>query len=533
MKKKAKLDEYEIYKSIRKETPPSTRAIPDKRNILERKQFEEDLGTSLKEEEKSKTDVKVRFAPSPTGFLHIGGARTALYNWLFARNKGGTFVLRVEDTDRARSTEEAIEAILDSLKWMGLNWDQGPYHQMDRLDLYFQAADKLLKAQKAYYCYCLPQEFEERRKKAIAQGKMPHYDRRCLNLSDEELDSYKNSGRKPSIRFLTPDSGNTVVSDLIRGKVVFENSLLDDFIIVRGDKIPTYNFAAVVDDGEMGITHVIRGEDHLSNTPKQVLVYEALGYQLPFFAHLPMILGKDKAPLSKRHGATAAGEFKKEGYLPEALINYLVLLGWSFDDATTLFTIDELIEKFSLEKVSKSAAVFDPEKLDWMNGSYIRNLTVKELTRRCLPYLAEAGFIEEHAQIKDESLLRLEKMIGLAQKRIKKLSEVAQTIEIFFQEEVHYEEAAVEKVLKKEDVSKILGESSKIMNDIEVWNHEVIERDLRTLQKELDLKPRIVFQTIRVATTGQMVSLPLFETLELLGKDEIMKRLEQAQRLIA
>jgi len=512
--------------------PPPTKAIPNKRVKLEGEQFQKDLQADLDKIKDDENPVKVRFAPSPTGHLHIGGARTALYNWLFARNKSGSFVLRIEDTDRARSTKKSIDAILTSMKWLGLNWDEGPYHQMDRLDLYCKGSEELIKKEKAYYCYCLPEELAARRENALKQNQDPGYDRRCINLSDSEIDDYKKEGRKPSLRFRMPDAGKTVVLDMIRGEIVFENSLLDDFILVRSDGIPTYNFAAVVDDGEMGITHVIRGEDHLSNTPKQILLYKELGFSVPKFAHLPMILGKDKAPLSKRHGDTAVEEFKANGYLPEALINYLALLGWSFDDATTLFSVDELIDKFSLQKVSKSAAVFDMEKLDWMNGHYIRQVPVAELTKLCIPFMQKAGFLEDKQDIDSDELDRLVKMVSMRQERMKTLADVTDGLEIFFGKELQYDKAAVDKVLRKEGILNILEKVHGVIKNTGDWSHSAIEDNLRKLQQDLDLKPRVIFQVIRVATTGTMVSPPLFETLELLGKDVVLERIEKTKHLI-
>ena len=526
MNKKRVPDQREIYKSIRKEPAPPTRTIPDKRDELKREQFESDLeegyGVAA-----SKSKVRVRFAPSPTGLLHIGGARTALYNWLFSKKNKGSLVLRIEDTDRVRSTQEATQTILESLSWLGLEWDEGPFHQIDRLPLYREAAEKLIKENKAYYCYCRADEYGERRQKAIAEGRMPHYDRRCLSLTEEERKSLIDEGRKPSVRFLTPDTGRTVAKDLIRGNVIFENSQFGDFIMVRSDNTPTYNLAAAVDDGLMEITHIIRGEDHLPNTPKQILLYEALGYEQPLFAHLPMILGADKTPLSKRHGATSVGEFEKEGYLPEALLNYIALLGWSYDDATTLFSIEELVERFSLDKVSKSSAVFDIEKLDWMNGTYIRNAHVKELTQKCLAFLVEAGLLRD-MHIEGKELEKLEQMIALAQERIKRLSEIAPAIAGFFEDEVVYEEDAVQKVLGCEEAGRTLSAARRALNDTQSWKHDEIEKDLRTLQQELEIKPRIVFQAIRVAVTGKTVSLPLFETLELLGRAKVLERLDKA-----
>ncbi|MBA3071139.1 MAG: glutamate--tRNA ligase, partial [Nitrospirae bacterium] len=310
--------------------------------------------------------VRVRFAPSPTGHLHIGGVRTALFNYLFARHNNGKFILRIEDTDRTRSTDEYIETIIEGMKWLKLEWDEGPFRQTDRFDVYRNYVDKLLKEGNAYYCYCTPEELEQRRKEALAQEKSPKYDGRCRNLTkiqdSSRISRDKIQEKNPAIRFKMPQEGQTVVHDLIRGKVIFENDQLDDLIIMRSDGTPTYNFTVVVDDVDMNITHVIRGDDHLNNTPKQIHIYKALGYDIPLFAHLPMILGADKARLSKRHGATSVMAYKDMGYLPDALVNYLVRLGWSYGDQE-VFTREELIKYFSFENVGKSSAVFNPEKL--------------------------------------------------------------------------------------------------------------------------------------------------------------------------
>ena len=316
--------------------------------------------------------VRVRFAPSPTGYLHVGGARTALFNWLFARQHGGVFVLRIEDTDLARSTEESTQAILDSLQYLGLDWDEGPkkggsfgpYFQSERLELYKKYANQLMEMGRAYKCYCTPEELDKKREEQIKRGEGTHYDRHCLHLSEEEKARLEEEGRIPVIRFKSLDEGVTEVDDLIRGLVRFDNvAQVDDFVIMKSDGMPTYNFAVVIDDALMQISHVIRGEDHLSNTPKQIQIYQALGFPVPKFAHIPMILGPDRALLSKRHGATSVMQFKENGYLSPAMVNYLALLGWSYDDSQTIFPIPELVEKFSLDKVSKNPAVFDIQKL--------------------------------------------------------------------------------------------------------------------------------------------------------------------------
>ncbi|MCL4537181.1 MAG: glutamate--tRNA ligase, partial [Nitrospirae bacterium] len=341
--------------------------------------------------------IRVRFAPSPTGHLHIGGARTALFNYLFARHNNGAFVLRIEDTDRSRSTEEYIEAIIEGMRWLKLDWDEGPYRQTDRFDIYRSYVERLLNEGKAYRCYCTPEELEQRRQEALAQGKTPKYDGRCRNITEPMPD-------KPSaIRFKMPQEGRTVVNDLIKGVVEFENNQLEDLIIMRSDGTPTYNFVVVVDDIDMEITHIIRGDDHLNNTPKQIHIYKAFGWEPPAFGHLPMILGADKTRLSKRHGATSVMAYKDMGYLPDALVNYLVRLGWSYGDQE-VFTKDELIKYFSLENIGKSAAVFNPEKLLWLNSQYIIKEDAKTLAEMAIPFLIKEGIISEGQELDMEWL---------------------------------------------------------------------------------------------------------------------------------
>jgi len=469
--------------------------------------------------------VRVRFAPSPTGYLHIGGARTALFNWLFARHNKGVFILRIEDTDRERSTEEAIHAIINGMSWLGLNWDEGPYRQMDRLERYSEEGQRLLAEGKAYRCYCAPEELEERRKIALKKKEAPKYDRRCLTLTESERKTCEIEGRSPVIRFYCPDEGETVINDLVKGTVTFENKNLDDFIMVRADGIPTYNFAVVVDDHDMNISHVIRGDDHLSNSPRQVLLYQALGYSVPEFAHLPMILGPDKTRLSKRHGATAVEAYRDEGYLTQALINYLALLGWGYEDQT-IFAQEELIQKFSLEGVGKSPAVFDPAKLEWMNGVYIRELSVDEFAGLIKPFMKNAGLpIEMYedawyrrlAEITQERLMRLSDIVGLSD---------------FFFHRVEYQPEAVQKVLKKEGVPEVLQKAIEVLSVSFAFESHGIEKRLRGLAEETGLKAKMVFQPIRVAITGRTISPPLFETIELLGRDTTIERLGEAVRLL-
>ncbi len=478
--------------------------------------------------------IRVRFAPSPTGVLHIGGARTALYNWLFARHHGGKFILRIEDTDRSRSTEEATSAIISSLKWLGLDWDEGPevggsygpYHQTERLSFYEEAVAELLKARMAYKCYCSPEELEERRKLALKSGKPPGYDGRCRKLTEKEQKDYEEEGRKCAIRFACPKEGETIVSDTIRGDVVFQNTVLEDFILVRANGLPTYNFAAVIDDAAMKITHIIRGVDHLTNTPKQILLYEALGLSVPVFTHLPMILGSDGKPLSKRHGATSVEEYKKDGYLPGAILNYLALLGWSYDEKTTIFSVQDLIEKFTLDKITKNPAIFDNIKLQWMNGCYIRELSVDKLMDLLIPIWVDAGFF---AKPSDFGIGNLKTITALVQERIKCLTDVLELTDFFFKEEIGIDPKTADKVLKNPEVSKVLEAAHEKLKELEKFDTENVEAALRSIPAELDVKPKLVFQPIRVAVTGRTVSPPLFETIEVLGKEKTLKRIELAQ----
>ncbi len=473
--------------------------------------------------------TRVRFAPSPTGYLHVGGARTALYNWLFARNTGGKLILRIEDTDTARSTEEAVETIINSMSWLGLDWDEGPYRQTDRLDIYSARAQTLLDAGLAYRCYCSPEELAEHRKAAKSAGAAPRYGRGCRDLSPEKAAEYKAQGRKPSIRFLSDDNGSTVVKDLIRGRVVFDNTELDDLIIVRPDGLPTYNFAAVVDDIDMRLTHVIRGEDHLPNTPRQIQIYKALGSPPPIFAHLSLILGPDKAPLSKRHGATSVEAFRDDGYLADAFINFLALLGWSYDDKTTIFSREDLKSKFSLDKVTKSSAVFDTDKLDWMNGQYIRDLSDDDLAKKLIPFWQEAGLMPA-TEPDSETLKKVETIASICKERLTKLSDIIGLTDFFFKD-VEYDERSVNKVIKKEGVPEIIEAVVARMSEIDDWTHSTLDTELRALADELEKKPGKVFQPIRVAISGRTVSPPLFESLEVLGKKTSLERIEQAKSL--
>ncbi len=461
--------------------------------------------------------MRVRFAPSPTGFLHIGGARTALFNWLYARNLGGTFILRIEDTDRTRSTDEYIDAIIEGMDWLALNWDEGPYRQTDRFDVYRSYVSKLIDEGKAYYCYCSPEELETRRQEALAQGRTPKYDGRCKSLKEPV------PGRVPAVRFRMPQEGYTVVDDMIRGKVEFENSQLDDLIILRSDGTPTYNFTVVVDDVDMKITHVIRGDDHLNNTPKQIQLYSAFGYPMPKFAHLPMILGADKTRLSKRHGATSVMAYHEMGYLPDALVNYLVRLGWSYGDQE-VFTREELIKHFSFENVGKAAAVFNPEKLLWLNQQYIMSLSPESLTELVVPFLRKENLVSEGQSIDMDWLARA---VRTLQERSKTLMELAKLLRYYIVEYVEYDEKAKNKFLNGKSLG-LLTELKEMLGGLADFSHASIEGLFRSVVEKHGIKLGSLAQPVRVAMTGGTESPGIFEVLEVMGKDKTIKRLQMA-----
>jgi glutamyl-tRNA synthetase len=461
--------------------------------------------------------VRTRFPPSPTGFLHIGGARTALFNWLFTRRHGGKFVLRIEDTDVIRSTGEAVNAILESLQWLGLNWDEGPFFQSERLPIYREHVDKLLSQGKAYRCYCTPGELGKRRKRALQEKKKPKYDGKCRDLSPPYPDG------PYAVRFRCPQEGQTVVDDRVKGRVVFENSELDDLIVQRSDGMPTYNFAVVVDDITMGITHVIRGDDHVTNTPKQILLFQDLGYPLPCFAHVPMILGSDRARLSKRHGAESVLAYREMGYLPEGLLNYLVRLGWSYGDQE-IFSIRELIEKFSLENVGKSAGIFNPDKLRSINGEHIKNRRADELAPLLLPFLKGKGYEVREGE-------KLNKIISILQERAKTLVEMADQAEFFFKEEIEYKREVAEKFLRPEAID-LMDDLTEGFKGMDIMSEAGVESLIRGIAETREVKLVNVAQPIRVALTGSTVSPGLFEVIDILGKEETVKRLERARTFI-
>ena len=450
---------------------------------------------------------RLRFAPSPTGFLHIGGARTALYNWLLARKSPeNSLVLRLEDTDRERSTEKAVNQILEALEWLELDWDEGPYRQTERSDRYAERLDELLRAGAAYWDVATADDVKRAKEEAGGAG----YRGRPVSEGTPGA----------AVRLRVPDEGETVVEDVIRGRSAFENRLLDDFVIARADRSPLYNFAVAVDDSDMAITHVVRGEDHLSNTPRQLLVLGALGAAEPLYAHLPLLHGTDGKPLSKRHGAASVQELRDAGYLPEAVRNYLALLGWGYDETTTFFSTEELVERFSLERVSRSPAVFDEQKLRWMNGHYIRELAPSKLAERLRAWMLLQG-------LPGADDPRLEQACAAAQEKAQTLAELFDLIEFAFCP-LEYDQAAWQKVMAKDGARDKLQRARAALAEAEPFDEQHVEAALRTVAEELEARPGALFQPIRVAVTGRTVSVGIFETLVLLGKDESLGRIDAA-----
>jgi glutamyl-tRNA synthetase len=464
-----------------------------------------------------KAKVRVRFAPSPTGYLHVGGARTALFNWLYARHEGGQFILRIEDTDQLRSTEASTRAILDAMAWLGLNWDEGPIFQAERVDIHRALVKKLIDEGKAFYCTCTQEELEDKRKRALAEGRKPKYDGSCR---EKQL----TKGENTVVRFRCPQFGLTVVRDLIKGNITFNNEELDDLVIERADGYPTYNFAVVVDDAEMGITHVIRGDDHVNNTPRQILLYEALGYEVPQFGHVPMILGADKARLSKRHGATSVMAYQEMGYLPEALVNYLVRLGWSHGDQE-IFSMDQLIQFFSLTSVGKSAAIFNPEKLLWLNQHYIREYATDRLVENMKPFWAARGFDTSHP---DYSRLVADDL----RTRSKTLVDMADSGAFYFQDRINYDPETAKKFLTTDIKDHLLAVADRLPSCGD-YSKNGIEVFLREVAENRGVKLKVVAQPLRVALTGKSVSPGIDEVMITLGKDRVIDRIRQAVQYIA
>ena len=486
------------------------------------------------------TPVRVRYAPSPTGNPHIGNIRTAMFNWLFARRHDGQFVVRVEDTDQGRITEGAVDHILDGLEWLGIDWDEGPrvggpygpYFQSERLERYNAAAEQLVASGNAYRCYCPPERVAELRKEQARNKQRQGYDSRCRYLSDAERAANEAAGRPSVLRFAMPQSGVTSVDDVIRGHVEWQNELTDDFVLVKSDGFPTYHMAVVVDDHAMDISHVLRAEEWLPSTPRHVQLFRALDLPMPQFGHLPMILGSDRAKLSKRHGATSLMEYRDDGFVPEALLNFMALLGWSLDGETDVMTVDTIRDHFTLERVGKPAAIFDLDKLQWMNGVYLRQLEISDLTDRILPFLEQA-YPENLLPIDREYLLRI---APLVQERVKTLADAPDMLSYFFEDTLDY--AAANIVQRGMDAPGTLAALQRAAADLSAvsaadFNHEHLEALLRATGQELELSGRQLFGALRTAITGRTATPPLFEMMAVMGRERVTQRLAAAVEKLA
>ena len=483
-------------------------------------------------------NVRVRYAPSPTGQPHLGNVRTALFNWLFARRYGGKFVVRIEDTDQERAVPGVVDAILESLRWLELDWDEGPdadgpygpYVQSQRLEIYREAADRLITQGQAYRCYCTRERLEELRRTGREGGRSnAGYDGHCRHLADAEVREHEAQDTPHTVRFMMPPEGETSLVDLIRGDVNWDNSLLDDFVILKSDGFPTYHLANVLDDHLMDISHVLRAEEWLSSTPRHLRLYEALGYEPPLFGHLPMILGPDRSKLSKRHGATALLEYRDAGYLSEAMVNFMALLGWSLDDKTDVISRDDLTQVFSLDQVGKSGAIFDQERLLWMNGVYIRGLEPEELARRAYPFLqAESPEAVSNAGPHD-----LARIMPLLQERLKTLRDTPDMASYFLVDELEYDASlVVPKGMERDATRDALRKAHDTLAGMPDFSVETIEGALRGLTEELGVSGRQLFGALRVATTGRTAAPPLFETMEVLGRERCLVRIQKAADIL-
>jgi glutamyl-tRNA synthetase len=469
----------------------------------------------MEKTERNSQKIRVRFAPSPTGYLHLGNARTALFNWLFARQKGGVFVLRVEDTDIERSREEYERNLLQDLRWLGLDWDEGPdvggdygpYRQSERLELYHKYAKQLLEEGKAYYCFCPPEELEKERETALAEGRMPVYSGKCRNIPGDEAEKRRAAGEAAAIRLKVPDEGIVEFDDLVRRQVEFDLKLIGDPIIVRSTGMPAYNYAVVIDDALMHITHVIRGEDHISNTPRQILLYQALGWKPPVFAHLSMVMGKDNTRLSKRHGATSVDQFRREGILAEALGNYLVFLGWSPPEGHEVLRREELVRLFDLTRVSRSAAIFDYEKLHWLNRQYIKLLPTEKKVELALPYLQEVGFVG--TEVTPAQMDWLKKAIEILIEGVDKFSELPQKFSLLFDFEPEKLDKEAREIIGSESAKKVLAAFVQKTAGLQEFNYEIFARITNEIKKEAGVKGKELYHPLRVALTARVSGLEL------------------------
>lgn len=484
--------------------------------------------------------IRVRFAPSPTGPFHIGGARSALFNWLLAKKyTDGKFVLRIEDTDRVRSTKESEENIKAALKWLGLDWNEGidvggeygPYRQTERLDIYKKFTDKLIAEGKAYYCYCTEEEIEAERQALRAQNKMPLYGGHCRNLTPEQIAKYEAEGRKPVVRFRTPCDHSVNFDDMVRGKMSFDSNGIGDFVIVKADGIPVYNYAVVIDDALMHITHVIRAEEHLSNTPRQVVLYEALGFPVPKFGHISLILGKDHTKMSKRHGATSVEQYKNLGYLPEAIVNFLALLGWAPQGEQEIFSIEELIKEFSMEHVAKNPAVFDIDKLNWINAQYMKKIPAEQITKMALPHLIEKGYITETPD--DVEMKKLNRFTEVIRDHLSYAAQYVDFADLYYNDDFTVENDECKAVLQEETASEVINMFKQKLAELTDFTAENIQPIFKQIMKDfkankgIKLGGKSVYMPIRIALTGQMHGPDLAGLVEVLGYDRATKRIER------
>ncbi|MHB1653566.1 MAG: glutamate--tRNA ligase [Desulfitobacteriaceae bacterium] len=478
-------------------------------------------------------DLRVRFAPSPTGPLHIGGARSALFNYLLAHKSGGTFIVRSEDTDLERSSRESEHNILEALRWLKINWNEGievggeygPYRQTERLELYRAYTEKLILSGQAYHCYCSEEELERERQELIARGETPRYLGKCRSLSAEQRAQYEAEELRPVVRFRVPEGQKVLIHDQVRGEVVFESDGIGDFVIVKSDGIPTYNFAVVVDDTTMKITQVIRGEEHLSNTPKQVLLYQALGLSVPEFAHISLILNNEGRKMSKRDGDTAVIDYQKKGYLPEAVVNFISLLGWAPPGEEEFFSSDELAEAFSLDRVSKSPAIFDLQKLNWINAHYIKQTPLERLSAMALPHLREAGVLPE-GELSQEQEQWLENYVIAILDHLSYMAQVKDFVQYFSGREVSVVEGEAEEILLGEQIPEVLALFREKILQIEALNVESAKAILKSITKQLKLSGKLVYMPIRIALTGQMQGPEIYHIIPLLGRENVLARLD-------
>lgn len=486
----------------------------------------------------SQQELRVRFAPSPTGPFHIGGARSALFNWLLARKFNGKMILRIEDTDLERSTRESEENIKFALRWLGLSWDEGtdvggpygPYRQTERLDTYREYTDKLLAAGQAYHCYCSEDELDAERQAQMEKGETPRYSGRCRQLSAEDKAKLAAEGRKPTVRFRVPENKMIVFKDLVRGTVSFESNGIGDFVIVKSDGIPVYNYAVVLDDALMKISHVIRAEEHLSNTPRQILIYEALKITPPEFGHISLILGKDRTKMSKRHGATSVDQYRNLGYLPEAIVNFLALLGWSPANDQEFFTIDELIEQFSMDRVAKNPAVFDLDKLNYINAAYIRKADPALVADLALPHLQAAGYVGE--QVDGELKEWLVKMAAALQQKISYAAQIVDHADVFFKDDIEFESDEAKETLRDSDVPQVMAAFKSKLMALDNLDSSGVQAILKAITKELKLGGKKVFMPIRIAITGKMHGPELIDLIPLLGRERTIARMEETLKKI-